>query len=168
MLYHSLQFSSILFYSLLPFLQSKFNTFHLYYFFLHCQTLLFLSVHFLYRSDSRTPRNSTVKDTRLTGSKRPASRSPPRAAKNNQQAVNTSVIRRVDYGEMTASYLSESFNAPAINRLVFFIVGERIEGDERRGEEREREGMRGERREGEGRREEGRRRKERGGKEVRG
>ena len=88
--------------------------------------------------------------------------------KNNQQAVNTSVIRRVDYGEMTASYLSESFNAPAINRLVFLIVGERIEGDERRGEEREREGMRGERREGEGRREEGRRRKERGGKEVRG
>ena len=73
--------------------------------------------------------------------------------KNNQQAVNTSVIRRVDYGEMTASYLSESFNAPAINRLVSLIVGERIEGDERKGEEREREGMRGERKGGEGRRE---------------
>ena len=71
--------------------------------------------------------------------------------KNNQQAVNTSVIRRVDYGEMTASYLSESFNAPAINRLVSLIVGERIKGDERKGEEREREGMRGERRGGEGR-----------------
>ena len=68
--------------------------------------------------------------------------------KNNQQAVNTSVIRRVDYGEMTASYLSESFNAPAINRLVSLIVGERIEGDERKGKEREREGMRGERRGG--------------------
>ena len=67
------------------------------------------------RSDSRTPRNSTVKDSRITGIKRPASRSPPRGIKHNQ-AVVTSTIRKVDYGEMTLSYLSDTFNAPAINR----------------------------------------------------
>ena len=78
----------------------------------------------LVSSNSRTRSNSVAKDSKLTGSKRAVSRSPPRSNKLANTAsgpvatssTSSSNIRKVDYAMMTPGKLADTFNAPTINR----------------------------------------------------
>lgn len=78
------------------------------------------------RSNSRPSRNGTNnnnsnKDTRVSGNKRQASRSPPRAPKQHP-VPSAPAIRKVEYGSMSTSYLSDIFNAPSISRSRALIA----------------------------------------------
>ena len=92
----------------------------------HFIGVLFIST--LASSNSRTRSSSVAKDSKLSGSKRPVSRSPPRSnklANTTSGPVSTSTavssIRKVDYAMMTPGKLAETFNAPTINRSYRYV-----------------------------------------------